>query len=140
MVDASHPNFEAHINTVHEVLKEIGADDKPAMLIFNKVDRLEPGTAERLLEAYPGSVTISAQSEAGFPELLSELGRHLRPIRRMVEVQIPHEESAVIARLHATGQVLESDYEGDQACFKALIPPYMRDEFSSYIVCEPEMV
>ena len=139
VVDASHPNFESHIETVQEVLKEIGADEKPTLLVFNKADRLDGGnTIAHLLETHPGSVAISAKTSAGFPELFSELGRLLKPIRKMVDVEIPHDQSAVIARLHATGQVLESDYEGTTARFKALIPPYMRDEFSSYIVPEPE--
>lgn len=38
VVDISHPNFEDHINVVRETLKEIGAGDKPTLLIFNKID------------------------------------------------------------------------------------------------------
>lgn len=38
VVDISHPNFEDHLNVVRETLKEIGAGDKPTLLIFNKID------------------------------------------------------------------------------------------------------
>src|SRR5574343_511394 len=38
VVDISHPYFEDHINVVRETLKEIGAGDKPTLLIFNKID------------------------------------------------------------------------------------------------------
>lgn len=38
VVDISHPNFEDHINVVRETLKEIGAGDKPTLLVFNKID------------------------------------------------------------------------------------------------------
>lgn len=38
VVDISHPHFEDHINVVRETLKEIGAGDKPTLLIFNKID------------------------------------------------------------------------------------------------------
>ncbi len=38
IVDISHPDFEEHIRTVHETLEEIGAKDKPMLLVFNKID------------------------------------------------------------------------------------------------------
>jgi GTP-binding protein HflX len=38
VVDISHPGFEDHINVVNQTLAEIGAADKPVMMVFNKVD------------------------------------------------------------------------------------------------------
>jgi len=38
IVDISHPNFEEQIKVVNETLKELGSSDKPAIIIFNKID------------------------------------------------------------------------------------------------------
>lgn len=38
VVDISHAEFEDHINVVNETLTEIGARDKPIILVFNKID------------------------------------------------------------------------------------------------------
>ena len=38
VVDITHPHFEEHIAVVNETLKEIGAADKPVILVFNKID------------------------------------------------------------------------------------------------------
>lgn len=38
VVDISHPNFEDQINVVNQTLRDIGAEDKPVFLIFNKID------------------------------------------------------------------------------------------------------
>ncbi len=38
VVDISHPNFEDQINVVNQTLVEIGAYDKPTLIIFNKMD------------------------------------------------------------------------------------------------------
>ena len=65
---------------------------------------------------------------------MAELGKQLRPIRQMVELSIPHSKSNVIARFHEVGQVLERDYDGEEALFKALIPPNYLDYFESYIM------
>ena len=38
VVDISHPDFEEQIRVVEETLKELGCAEKPAMLVFNKID------------------------------------------------------------------------------------------------------
>lgn len=40
VVDASDPNCKEHIDVVHDVLKELGADDKPMVYVFNKIDKV----------------------------------------------------------------------------------------------------
>jgi len=42
VVDISHPNFEDHIHTVNETLKDLGAIDKPMITVFNKIDAYTP--------------------------------------------------------------------------------------------------
>lgn len=39
VVDISHPQFEQQIQVVNETLKELGAADKPTLIVFNKIDR-----------------------------------------------------------------------------------------------------
>ena len=43
-------------------------------------------------------------------------------------------ETATIARLHSLAQVVERNYEGETARFKARIPPHLRSEFQHFIV------
>jgi GTP-binding protein HflX len=86
----------------------------------------------RYKELYPHGVFISAKSGEGIPDLMAELGTSLRPIREFVELEVPHEDSAVIARLHKTAQVVERNYEGAKARFKARIPPHLHNEFARY--------
>jgi GTP-binding protein HflX len=38
VVDISHPDFEDHIESVNEILKEIKSDDKATIMVFNKID------------------------------------------------------------------------------------------------------
>lgn len=46
VVDISHPDFEDHISSVNEILKEIKSDDKPTIMVFNKIDAFEPLTID----------------------------------------------------------------------------------------------
>jgi len=138
IVDASHPQAREQVESVDAVLKEIGAEGKPTVMVFNKIDRLNgsQGVLSGLLERYPHGVAISATTGDGVPELLAELGSQLRPIREFLELAVPHHQAGVIARLHEVGQVIERSYEGDTARFKARIPPHLREEFEDYFVRE----
>jgi GTP-binding protein HflX len=137
VVDLSQAAAQEQIAAVNETLDEIGAAGKPTLMVFNKTDRfLSPEPLHRFMERYPHSVGVSAKTGAGIPELLSELGIRLRPEREFVELEIPHSESAAIARLHEVGQVLERDYNGINAKFKARIPPHCHQEFRSYMLAE----
>jgi len=42
VVDISHPEFEDHIESVNQILKEIKSDDKQTIMIFNKIDKYQP--------------------------------------------------------------------------------------------------
>jgi GTP-binding protein HflX len=136
VVDVSHPKADEQLAAVNTVLAELGAEAaaKPVLMVFNKVDRLGvDAPVARYREQFPGAVFVSARTGAGLPELLGELGRQLRPVREQLELVIPHHEAAAIARLHALGQVLESDYEHvGGARFKALVPPHARHEFARF--------
>src|SRR6185369_14553677 len=56
VVDVSHEQAEEQITAVNAVLSEIGAEGKPTIMVFNKIDRLENGeVAGRFLEQYPKS-------------------------------------------------------------------------------------
>jgi GTPase len=137
VVDVSHPQAAEQIAAVNSVLAEIGADGKPTIMVFNKIDKFEGnGALEKYLQQYPNAVAISAEKGAGIPALIEEIGTQLRPLRQFVELRVPHAESAIIARLHQVAQVTERDYEGKQARFHARIPPHFHDEFAPYIVRE----
>jgi GTPase len=138
VVDASHPQAGEQIQSVDAVLKEIGAEGKATLMVFNKIDRLNgsQGGLSGFLERYPHGVAISATTGEGLPALLAELGSQLRPIREFLELAVPHDQAGIIARLHQVGQVVERSYEGDTARFKARIPPHLREEFEAFFVRE----
>jgi len=148
VVDLSHPQVEEQIQAVNAVLAEIGAGGKPTIMVLNKLDRLNHGGSgagedsggngangvlNRLQENHPHAVAISATTGEGLPALLAELGTQLRPKREFLILRVPHDQSAVIARLHQVGQVIESSYRGPKARFKVRIPPHYHDEFAPFI-------
>ena len=74
IVDSSAAEPEMQIDAVHAVLQEIGGNDVPELLAFNKSD-IAPDNAARLAARYPGSVAISANQGDGVDELAAQCGR-----------------------------------------------------------------
>ncbi|HUE35991.1 MAG TPA: GTPase HflX [Candidatus Acidoferrum sp.] len=134
VVDISHPQAGEQIAAVNAVLAEIGAGEKPFIMVFNKIDcASNESVIAQLKEKFPHAVEISAKTGEGIPHLLGEIGAQLRPKREFLELRIPHERAEVIARLHKVGQVLERRYNGKVAKFKARIPPHFHAEFAPFI-------
>jgi GTP-binding protein HflX len=136
VVDISHPQAAEQIDAVNAVLLEIGAGEKPVLMVFNKMDRLTAAMPAWLREKYPHAVCLSAKTGDGIAPLLAELGTQLRPIREFLDLRVPLAEAAVIARLHAVGQVVTSRYTGKNARFKVRIPPHLVEEFAAFVVAE----
>lgn len=59
VVDISHPEFEAQINTVNQTLSELGVSDKKTIMVFNKIDAYpEPDTAPEM-QLYAGEPLLT---------------------------------------------------------------------------------
>lgn len=134
VVDVAHPQAREQITAVNSVLEEIGAAEKPTILVLNKIDLLENGELASLWHhEHPSAVAVSAKTGAGFPELLAEIGSRLKPPRESVRLVIPQREASVLARLHAAGEIVSSSYRGNFAHFHARIPPHLLNEFAPYV-------
>lgn len=140
VVDVSHPQAYEQIETVNQVLKDIGAGDKPTLMVFNKMDQLENGMIpEPFSTEFPERVGISAKTGEGFEDLMAELGTRLRPIREEIQVLIPYSRTELCARLHETAQVLEERFEDEGTYIRALVPPHFLFEFKDFETQSTEM-
>jgi GTP-binding protein HflX len=66
VVDISHPNFEEHIESVNQILKEINSLDKSTLIVFNKIDAYKPepwDDAELIEERGPRHNTLKEWGE-----------------------------------------------------------------------------
>ncbi|HEY2331598.1 MAG TPA: GTPase HflX [Acidimicrobiales bacterium] len=116
LVDASAPDPEAQLQAVRTVLEEIGADQVPELLVFNKIDQLagvDKADVERLLQSHEGSVAISAKTGEGVDALLLHIADRLRALEQVVELQVPWDRGDVLAGLHRDGEVLSEAAEDE---------------------------
>ena len=78
VVDASSPRMEDQIKTVEEILRKLGLDGIPVVLVLNKIDRLDPGRTADLAKNLKG-IPVSALHPGTFSGLLQEMERLIWP-------------------------------------------------------------
>jgi GTP-binding protein HflX len=106
VVDVTHPSAQLQAVAVLETLEEIEADHIPMLTLLNKIDRLnEPENAQLSLEGFADAVAISALTGQGMEELLAAIHRKLFEAYERIQVELPHQEGALIALFHEQGQV-----------------------------------
>jgi len=114
VLDLSSPAVAEQAETVEEVLADLGAADKPRVVVLNKVDLLGPASRRRavsaLSERYPGAVAISATSRTGFDPLLAALDQASRGDAVALEILVPYGREAVLAELRKIGGVERTEY------------------------------
>jgi GTP-binding protein HflX len=135
VVDLSHPQWEDHIASTEAVIRELEADGKHTLVVFNKIDRLEnPEAVQAAMARHPNSVAISVKTGENLQEFVDELQNQLSAWRLRQKFRIPQSDSAALAELHRAGHVVETSYEGDDALVTAHIPPALEPKFARYAV------
>jgi GTP-binding protein HflX len=108
VVDATHPHFEDHIRVVQETLKELGALDKPTLVVFNKVDLLEErGVIAALRGEYEGAAFVSALRGIGLDRLRAQLLALIESDYVEREALLPVAEAKSYAYLRSVAEVLD---------------------------------
>lgn len=77
VADAAHPDLRQQIESVEQTLEELGLQKLPRLLLLNKCDLLDADALERLLEAFPGALAVSAASGMGLEKALERIEKEL---------------------------------------------------------------
>jgi GTP-binding protein HflX len=122
VVDASAPGVDEREAAVAAVLKEIGADERPQLLVLNKSDLAPSRRGDALARGRDGAVLVSARTGAGLPALLDAVAARVELAARRVRLRFGAAERRAIAGVYAAGRVLEHLAEGDEVTLDAELP------------------
>ncbi len=111
IVDAADAHFAEHRATVQSVLDELGAGEKPRLVVFNKVDLLEASARDSTAPApaIGGAVFVSALTRYGLDTLRAEIAALLASLWVDVDVAVPYAAGELLARVRERGTV-DLDY------------------------------
>ena len=132
VVDCSNENLEAQIEAVVAVLKELEADGKPVLYVFNKADQLtNPHIREQLLHGRDG-VFISAMTGENLDGLQRRIEGFFQESQVRMTLLIPYDEGAAVTKLHKLNAVVETAYEETGTKVEVRLPLSEKDSFTKY--------
>jgi GTP-binding protein HflX len=135
VVDATHPQAAAQIESVEDTLAELDLDHIPTVIALNKVDQLPAGTDPKAgLSLRHLAAPVSAVTGQGLTELVllleAEMERYLRPL----QVHLPYNRGDLLAMLYGRGRVESETHTGTGVTIHARLPERLHAYFQPYLL------
>ena len=132
VVDISDGDWRRQLEAVESVLAEIGASNKPALTVFNKIDVLSNDLREDLAPRDPSAIYISAKTGQGLNSLIESLSRNASSNDDILSVLIPFSQGRLLSIAHECGHVIEERYEDDGVLMTLRLPKRLSSRFTPY--------
>ena len=120
VADVSNPQVELQMHVIYDTLRELGADGKKTITVFNKQDVAGDVTVRDLRADY--TVKTSAKTGEGLQELQELLGKLISEELLYVERVFPYQEAGKIQLIRENGQLLSEEYTENGIHVKARVP------------------
>jgi GTP-binding protein HflX len=134
VVDVATKTFEEQIKVVNDTLAELGAAEKPMLMVFNKIDALSDRTIlQAVAEGYANRVFISATRGINILGLKDEVLRVLESEFVEETVRIPQDQQKLISQLHSAGEVLERTYEDTEVILRMRVRRKDRERIANLL-------
>ena len=132
VVDCSNENYEQQIEAVIEVLKELKAEDKPTLFVFNKADRIaSPHLREQMMHDRE-AICISAATGENLDELQQRIEGFFQESQVSLTLLVPFSDGGIITQLHALNAVRETEYVAEGTKLIVSLPLSEKDRFIAY--------
>ena len=139
ILDISSSQLDAEWETTLSVLKELGADEKKIIVVFNKMDLIDRDRDKVLLARlnglFPQAFYISTQTGEGIDALKARLTTIAAENFQLLRVKLPPDRYDLAALAHASGRVYEESYtEQGELELVFTIGPMHRHKFLEYSI------
>ncbi len=136
VVDGSEEPTERRgsIEAVDLVLEELGAGDRPRLVVFNKIDLLDDDGRRDLLVGQRDAVGVSALTGEGLDELGGRIAEAFKATLRPVELLVPYDRGAALSELHALAGDLEREDRAEGVLVRARVPAALTHRFAEFAV------
>lgn len=135
VVDASDPEWEMHLETTHEMLVTLGADEIPRCYVFSKADRLESLPSNEVMDKISSGYDyrfISKQDKGAVSELKEMLISCVRADLRRTKVYVPYRASKAMEIVYRSCRVIETQTKANGLLFKLEAEQYVIDQIERH--------
>ena len=110
VVDGSHPDPAGQLQTVRDVMGDVGVRDMPEVVVFNKADLLDADERMVLRGLEPDAHFVSSRSGEGIPGLRAAIEAALPQPAVEVHALVPYDRGDLVAAIHESGMLLSAEH------------------------------
>src|ERR1035437_5606520 len=136
VLDGSAPEEPRAImqHAVVQTLEEIGAGERPRLLVLNKLDLLDADARVELRLRHPHAALVSAATGEGLQELGERVERALLPTLRPVHLLVPYADGGSLAELHEIAGEVSRENTAEGVRVDAMVPARLAERFARFAV------
>ena len=136
VADGADTEVDMHMTIVSKLLSDIGAGEKPKLVVFNKSDLIPDDKNLTVLSNGAPFVEISAKEGTGIDKLLLSLEDLVPGKKRKTSLLIPYSAGQILSQIHETQTVIDESYEACGTLVNALLDAVSYSKYREYIVEE----
>ncbi|WP_297630561.1 GTPase HflX [uncultured Slackia sp.] len=136
VVDASSDERDTQMRAVEDTLEQIDAQGISRILVFNKIDLVEPSVRAALSARYPSAVLVSAETGEGTDSLIEAIGRAASASEKVMEVLVPYSRGDVVSIAHERCTVLAESYGERGMVLTVRVPNDLTALFEGYVLSD----
>lgn len=133
VIDVSSARWKEQASAVEEVLRELTAQNKPTINVYNKADLLPAGTNPSGLTGTNG-VLVSARTGFGLRELEGLIALELESFTMRLELKVPYDRAGLLSRLHDQGRIKAKSFENDGVLLEVEVPRSAVRSLREYVI------
>ena len=134
IADISNTGFESNILSVKKVLKDIEVWEKPFIMVFNKIDKVEKILLESMRLKYRDCIFISALKCTGLEGLRESIKINIEKHNLAIRVKIPYSDQKIISFIYQKCKVLKREDKKSSVIFDLNIEPKYSDILKVYFM------
>lgn len=135
VIDASSDELLYQIDTVEEVLEQIGADRIERLEVFNKRDLIESDEAiSRIEKTRPGAMIVSAATGEGIDELVERIAKVAASKDRFFDIVVPYSQGNLVALAHKRCHIVSEEHTADGTRLRMYVPQESAHSFERFCI------
>lgn len=132
VVDAAHPDPGSQLQTVRDVMADVGARDAREIVVFNKADLVDDDTRLVLRGLQPDAFFVSSRTGEGIAELRAATEAALPMPAIEVRALIPYDRGSLVSQIHESGVLISSEHEANGTRVHARVGERLAAELQKY--------
>jgi GTP-binding protein HflX len=133
VVDGSHPDPAGQLQTVRDVMGDVGVRDMPELVVFNKADLIDDGDRLVLQGLEPKAHFVSSRSGEGIEDLRAAIEDALPKPAVEVHAVVPYDRGDLVAAIHETGMLLSVEHSEDGTVVHARVSERLAADLAPFM-------